>query len=110
MGEEEPGVEVQHPFPHRRKAEMARFDDPGMDRANRKLIDALAVRLERDVAPIAERWRNAGRHVLAQRVVALRPAFVEDEPARIRVAQRDQPEQVLRFTLIPARGGYEASH
>ncbi len=75
----------------------------GVDRADRELVDALAVDLERDEVAVRLGRPDAGRDVLAQRVVAARPALVEDEPARVGVADGDDPEQVARLALVPVR-------
>ncbi len=104
MDEEESRVEVEDPLADRREAEVAGLDDPGVDRADRELVDALAVDLERHEAPLGVGRPDVGRDVLAERVVAARPALVEDEPTRVGVADRDDPEQVARLALVPVRG------
>ena len=70
MHEEEPGVEVEDALADRREAEVAGLDDAGVDRADRELVDALAVDLERDEVALGVGWPDARRDVLAERVVA----------------------------------------
>ena len=56
MGVEEARVEMQDGLAHGRKAEVTRLDDPGVDRPDGQLIDAVAVR---DEMPIGH-GRGAG--------------------------------------------------
>ena len=110
MGEEQSCVEVQDPLPDRREAEVARFDDPRVDRPHGELVDALSMRLEGDVAPIPQGWPDIRRDVLAQRVIATRVPLVEDEATRIGDAHWDDPEQVLDLALVPMRRWHDARH
>jgi len=108
MREEEAGVEVQHALPHRREAKVPGLDDPRVDGADRQLVDTLAVDFERDVVPVAGRRSDIGRHVLAERVIAGRPAFVEHQAARVGVSDRHDPQEVLALALIPQCGRHDA--
>ena len=55
MDEAQPRVEVEDPLADRREAEVAGLDDAGVDRADRQLVDALALDLERHEVALGDR-------------------------------------------------------
>ena len=107
MDEAQPSVEVEDALADRREAEVAGLDDAGMDRADRELVDAFAVDLKRDEMAIGLGRPDIAWDVLAEWVVAARPALVEDKPAWIWMTDRHDPEQVLRLTLVPVGRWHE---
>jgi hypothetical protein len=107
VDEEEPRIQVEHALANRREPEVARLDDPGVDGADGELVDALPVDLERHEVTIARGRPDTGLHVLAEGVVAPRPALVEHEATRVRVPDWHDPQQVTGLALVPMRGRNE---
>jgi hypothetical protein len=98
VGEPEPGLELEDALPDDGEAEVAGLDDAGVDRADRDLIDPVAFdRQEGEGLGVGERRRWSG--VAAHRVPASGPVRVPDQPAGQRVADRDDPVQVMHLTL-----------
>src|SRR5262245_31119974 len=76
-------LEIKHRFPSYAEQEMPRFNDPGMDRANRHVKNALAFHFT-EFVPLALEWRQFALQtkVFAQ-WVHFRPIIVQCAPARI---------------------------
>src|SRR5215831_2291667 len=84
-----------------RKPEMPWLDDAGMDRSNGNLEDPLAFDLSKRILPLGALQDRVPLEVFLEWVGALRPVLVTDEPAHIRVSDRDQAEHVADLTLVP---------
>jgi hypothetical protein len=102
VNEAESRLEVHDRLAFDAEAEVSGLDDPGVDRPDGDLEDALALdtaKRER-LAGIDE--VRAGHRVVTQRVIALRPVLMEGQPPEIRVSQRNQTEQIVNLALEEA--------
>src|SRR5260370_34147673 len=96
---------MEHGLTDRGEAEVAWFDNAGVNWAHRYFEDPLAFRNEmREL--VGRLDRDAPRPVerLAEREDALRPPVVDHEGAGIGVSRCDDPEQVLHLALVPVCG------
>src|SRR5665647_1800174 len=89
MRVEQARVEIEHGLADRRKAKVTRFDDAGVDRADRDLEDALAFGDEvRKLIGGLDRDPLRSVESLAEREYALWPPVVDHERAGIGMADR----------------------
>src|SRR5262245_16875675 len=86
-----------------RKPEMTRFDDACVDWSNWNLEDPFAFNLSERVLPLGSFQNRVPLGVFLERVEAFRPVLVADEPAHVRVSDRNQTEHVAYFTFVPFR-------
>src|SRR5262245_29718252 len=84
-----------------RKPEMTRFDDACVDWSNWNLEDPFAFNLSERVLPLGLFQNRVPLEVFLERVEAFRPVLVTDEPAHVRVSDRNQAEHVADLTLVP---------
>src|SRR5690349_11410620 len=82
---------------------MAGLDDAGMNRADRDFEDAFALDVTKPVLALLPAERLIPQELFHQWMDALGPVFVANQAAEIRMALRDQPEQISNFSLIPLR-------
>ena len=85
---------------------MAGLDDAGMNRADRDFEDAFALDVTKPVLTLLPADRFIPQELFHQWMGALRPVLVANQAAEIRMAVRDQPEQIPDFPLIPLRRMY----
>ena len=105
MRVEQARVEIEHGLADRREAEVTRFDDAGVDRADRDLEDALAFGDEvRKLIGGLDRDPPRPVESLAEREDALWPPVVDHERAGIGMPDGDDPEEVLHLALVPVCG------
>src|SRR5699024_1134366 len=106
MHEPEARLKVQDGLADHRKAEVPRFDHPGMNRADRDLIHPVSLDRAKRIraVDVAELGRVPG--VLQHRVPAFRPMKVSNQPAGERMAGRHDPEQIphLAFKTPGTKG------
>src|SRR5258708_24028038 len=108
MRVEESGLEIEHELAHPAEAEVARLDDPGVDRPDRDLDDPLAVHAGHGHIVMHDAGDpGAPSEVLAQWMHSMRPIGMEDQPARVRVSLRVEAEEILGLTFVPVRRGNE---
>ena len=88
-------------FPGHGKAEMPGFDDPRMDRPDRHLEYPLALDAAERVLPLRLFEDGVPPKIFLERMRALRPMLVPDEPAQIGMPLRDQAEHVADLALVP---------
>ena len=97
-------LEVDDRFAGDAEAEVPRFDDAGVHRPDRDLVNAFAfdageadrlLRARRPAAPV---------EVAAQGVLPGRPIAVEDQRLGVRMAIRPQAEQVMDLPLVQGGG------
>ena len=102
MGVTEPLLEPQHLFADDRKAEMSRFDDPGMHRADRDLVDPVAGDANEGIVDHLREFadRTLGLLLVQGKPVRGPGAVVEPRP-RVACTDGDDPEQVGRGALHP---------
>jgi len=108
---EEPRLELEHQLADSAETEVPWLDDPGMDRADGHLHDAISlhagdgsvrVRLARNGTVCVE--------ILPKRMQAARPVVMENETSRIRMPLGINAEQVLHLALVPVRRRNDSSH
>ena len=75
-----------------------------MDRADRELVDAVAVDLERNELARRDRGTLVGRNVLAEWVVAPRPVLVEHEAPAVRMPLWRHAKESADLALVPVSG------
>src|SRR5204863_8382939 len=96
-------LEVQARLALDGEAEVAGLDDAGMDRSHRDLEQSLALdAAEGEGLPFVAEV-GARRRVAPQRVVTLRPELMQREPARIRMGDGHEAEEIVDLALEPAR-------
>ncbi len=94
-------LQVQDRFAGDGEVEVAGLDDAGMNRADRNVKDALAVRWPVDVPLALERGQHGvEREILAQRM-HVGPVIVQRHAPRIRMPGGFQAEPVLNLALRP---------
>lgn len=104
VGEPQPGLHLQDRLPGDGEPEVARFDEPGMDGADRDLIHAGSVDLDEREWPSVFPHRGWRPGVVAHRVPPWRPVLMQDEAAQEGMPGRDDAEQVAHLALEPAGG------
>ncbi len=85
-----------------REPEVPGFDQPGVDRAHRDLVDPRTLDLDERVGAGVVHHRRRGTGVVAHRVPALGPVLVEDEAPQERVADGNDAEEVVELAFEAA--------
>src|SRR5678815_848133 len=82
---------------------MAGLDNAGMNRADGNLEDAFTLDVTKPVFALLPADRLIPQEIFPQRMGALGPVFMTNQTAEIRMALRDQTEQITNLPLIPLR-------
>ncbi len=100
--EPEAGLHAKDGFPHYPEAEVAWFDEAGVDGADRDLINAGPLDGDKGIRPPVGGERRRGPGVVAHRMPALGPVLVQDEAPRLGVTDGHDAEEVGELTLETA--------
>src|SRR5438094_9599989 len=103
MEEEKTRLEIDDRLSIDVEAEMPRFDDAGVNRPDRNLVDAFSAHLleRKRLALVFKSLRSHG--ILQQRMVAGRPELMKRKPAQIGMMRRHQTEEIVNLPLEQAR-------
>ncbi len=89
MHVEQPCFQMNDLLTDHTEAKVARLNDPGMNRTDRNFVDSLSLHCAEWKGPLlGPRGRDFPVHILAQGVVTTRPVIVQDQAARVRMADR----------------------
>src|ERR1039458_5353530 len=104
MGVEHSKLQIEYRFTRHREIEVARLDDPSMDRPYGHLQDTFTESWPVDVAfPLEGRQHGFEGKVLAQGV-NVGPIVMQGDPTGIRVSNGLQAKPILDFALLPVDG------
>ncbi len=95
-------LQAQHLFADDLKAKMPGLDDPGMHRADRNLVHAVAVDAHERIILLARRPLRQDREVAAQRKAVDRPRGLP-QPRPLIVGFALDADEIERRTLHPVR-------
>ena len=102
--EPQPGLDLQDGLADDGEPEVAGFDEPGVDRADGDLVDAVAFDGDERVGADVGAEPGGGVGVVAHRVVPGGPVAVPDQSLGQRVAVGADPVQVADLAFEPSGG------